>query len=49
MTGAVLRDIKHAVVSPAKHFVMPREKLEPALARIEEEMRERVRFFESEK
>ncbi len=48
VTGAVLRDIKHAVVSPAKHFVMPREKLEPALARIEEEMRERVRFFESE-
>ena len=48
VTGAVLRDIKHAVISPAKHFVMPREKLDAALGRIQEEMRERVAFFEAE-
>ena len=49
LTGAPLRDIRHAVVSPAKHFVMPREKLDAALGRIEAEMRERVAFFESER
>lgn len=48
VTGGVLREIRHAVVSPAKHFVMPKEKLEASLGLIENEMRERVAFFESE-
>ena len=36
-----------AVVTPAKQFVMGRDKLEAAFARIEAELAERLRFFES--
>jgi excinuclease ABC subunit B len=39
--------LARALVSPAKHFVMPREKIEPAVARIREELAARVRDFES--
>jgi len=34
------------MISPAKHFVMPAEKLEPAIARIEAELKERIQWFE---
>ncbi len=37
-----------AVVTPAKQFVMPKDKMEAAYARIEEELRERLAFFERE-
>ena len=44
-TGAVM---PRALISPAKHFVMPREKIEPAFARIRAELSERIREFESQ-
>ncbi len=45
-TGRVLRSIARAVVSPAKHFVMPPDKIAPAMERIRAELEERVAWFE---
>jgi excinuclease ABC subunit B len=45
-TGAVLCSVDRAIISPAKHFVMPHEKIEPAIARIRAELAERVAWFE---
>ena len=38
-----------AVVTPAKQFVMPKEKMEAAYLRIEEELKERLLYFEERK
>jgi excinuclease ABC subunit B len=38
-----------AVVTPAKQFVMPKEKMEAAYSRIEGELKERLKFFEENK
>ena len=48
LTGATGHVLKRAVISPAKHFVMPREKINPALGRIRAELVERVRELERE-
>ncbi len=47
LTGKVQREVENALISPAKHFVMPYEKLEPAIACIEAELDERVAWFEA--
>jgi len=47
LTGAVRHSLNRAVVSPAKHFVMPKEKIDPALARIRAELVEQVHELES--
>lgn len=47
LTGAIEERLDRITISPAKHFVMPAQKLEPAIARIEAELEERVRWFES--
>ena len=46
LTGETVRDHDRIMVSPAKHFVMPYEKIEPAVERILEELEERVKWFE---
>jgi excinuclease ABC subunit B len=46
LTAAVEEELERITVSPAKHFVMAAEKLEPALARIRAELEERVKWFE---
>ena len=38
-----------AVVTPAKQFVMPKDRMEAAYRRIEEELKERLLFFEEKK
>ncbi len=48
LTGTHGAPMKRAVVSPAKHFVMPHEKIEPAIDRILAELNERIREFENE-
>ena len=48
LTGRTLQTFDHTTISPAKHFVMPAEKLVPAIARIEAEMEERVAELERE-
>ncbi len=45
-SGRKLRELDEALISPAKHFVMPEEKIEPAIALIKAELAERVAWFE---
>ena len=41
----VTRRLDHFFIYPAKHFVMPREKIDRAVAIIEEELKERCAYF----
>jgi excinuclease ABC subunit B len=46
LSGAVEEDMESVHISPAKHFVMPYEKIEKAMSAIKEELEERVAYFE---
>ncbi len=46
LTGHVEAELDRALISPAKHFVMPYTKIESALEKIKAEMEERVHWFE---
>jgi len=46
LTGHVEKDLEEVLVSPAKHFVMPYSRMQPALGSIREELEERVSWFE---
>ena len=46
VTGAVLRQLNHVAIYPASHYVTSKEKMERALKEIEQEMEERVAYFE---
>ena len=48
VTGELKRLLSYAAIYPATHYAVSDEKRETALAEIEREMEERVRFFESE-
>ncbi len=48
VTGEMKRQLSHAAIYPATHYAVSDEKREAALAEIEREMEERVRFFEAE-
>ena len=48
VSGHTVKEMEKAVVSPAKHFVMPDTKIEPAIERILEELDQRVAWFESQ-
>jgi excinuclease ABC subunit B len=47
VTGQPERTMDVAVISPAKHFVMPDSKIAPAVKRVLAELHERVSWFES--
>jgi excinuclease ABC subunit B len=47
ITGDVEETLASAIISPARHFVMPASRIEPALRRILAELEERVRWFEA--
>ena len=47
LTGRTLRRLEKTVISPAKHFVLPREKMLAAFDAITGEMKEQVKYFES--
>ncbi|MBU1735064.1 MAG: excinuclease ABC subunit UvrB, partial [Verrucomicrobia bacterium] len=47
LTGAVQGSLTTLTISPAKHFVMPANRIESALPRIRAEMEERVAWFEA--
>lgn len=47
LTGKVEVDLGKAMISPAKHFVMPQDRVEAAVDGILEEMYARVKWFES--
>ena len=48
LTGEIRAELKHTVVFPASHYVVPQEKILEACDRIEAELEERVRFFKGE-
>lgn len=48
LSGRVKRELKHAAIFPASHYVVPQEKIKTACDAIEEELKERVAFFKSE-
>ncbi len=48
LSGRVKRELKHAAIFPASHYVVPQEKIKEACDGIEEELKERVAFFKSE-
>lgn len=45
LTGERLKRVGKFALFPNSHWITPRERLDPALKRIEEEMRERVDYF----
>ena len=48
LTGKTLQTFDHTTISPAKHFVMPAEKIAPAVARVLAELEARVAELESQ-
>ena len=48
LTGKTLRTLEHVLIFPASHYVVNMEKMMAATNAIEEEMRERVKFFKAE-
>ena len=49
LTGEVIETLSYAAIFPATHYAVSDDKREAALLEIEEEMLERVEFFESQK
>jgi excinuclease ABC subunit B len=45
-TGKAVKRMERVIISPAKHFVMPHDKLEASLANIQAELEARVAWFE---
>ena len=48
LTGKVIKRKDTLIVYPAKHFVTTKDKLEKALLSIEEELKERLKYFKKE-
>ncbi len=48
VTGEATSDLEHMVVFPASHYVVAPDKMERAIAGIEKELDERVKYFKSE-
>ncbi len=48
LTGRILQDVESYALYPATHFLTPRERLELAIKRIEEELEERLRELKSQ-
>ena len=47
LTGEVTAILRHAVIFPASHYVVSGDQLEEAIAELEDELAERVAFFEA--
>ena len=48
LTGTALAELSHVVVFPAYHYVVAPEKMKEALAKLEDELDLRVKYFKSE-
>ena len=48
MTGELNAVVKHAAIYPASHYIVPADKMEVAINRIEKELEERLEYFRSE-
>lgn len=47
VTGNALNELETTTVFPAKHYVTPFDKLQPAIEQIERDLEERLKFFEA--
>ena len=47
LTGDAVREMDEVTVFPAKHYVTPFDRLEPAVERIEADLHDRIRHFEA--
>lgn len=45
LTGEVLATLSHVAIYPASHYVISRDQMQDAIAEIEQELDERVKFF----
>ncbi len=45
VTGNTRATLLHAMIFPASHYIIGRDKMEDALAELEEELEERIKFF----
>ena len=48
MTGELNAVVKHAAIYPASHYIVPADKMQVAINRIEKELEERLEYFRSE-
>ncbi len=48
LTGEIKARLAHCAIFPASHYVVPQEKIDRAVAGIEKELEERVRYFKGE-
>ena len=48
LTGQARREVNHAAIFPASHYVVPQAKINEACETIEAELKERVAYFKSE-
>ncbi len=48
LTGKQIATRRHILISPASHYVTTKDKMERALVTIEQEMKERIKFFKSQ-
>lgn len=48
LTAKTLEELEYITISPAKHFVMPQEKIQKAIGAIREELNQRVQEFEGQ-
>ncbi|MBQ6830082.1 MAG: excinuclease ABC subunit UvrB [Clostridia bacterium] len=48
LTGEVKASLRHVAIYPASHYIIPPEKMEKAIGRIEEELEQRLAEFKTE-
>ncbi len=48
LTGELKNTVSHVAIYPASHYIVPQDKMLTAIAALEEEMEQQVKFFESE-
>jgi excinuclease ABC subunit B len=48
LTGDLIRTVNHIVIFPASHYVTSRERMEIAIERIEDELKEQLVYFKSQ-
>lgn len=48
LTGEMKNIVSHVAIYPASHYIVPQDKMQAALVQLQEEMEERVRYFQSE-
>ncbi|MBQ2444042.1 MAG: excinuclease ABC subunit UvrB [Clostridia bacterium] len=47
VTGELVSELKHAAIYPASHYIVPRDKMMNAVRELEQELDERVKFFQN--